>query len=112
MLRRMGVDTAKLVRTGGGASLMHGFHTIGVSPSMLYSQRSAAAAAAAPVSGRGGQELNLALIIADGSAKGRADPAFAGNTEVVHHWALAIWNNWIPRHLLQLSLVDAKARLA
>jgi hypothetical protein len=74
MLRRVGVDTAMLVRTGGVSALMHGLHTIGVSPSTLRSQRSAVAAAGAPVSGRGGQELNLALIIADGSPKGKADP--------------------------------------
>ena len=112
MLRRVGVDTAMLGRTGGGSALMHGLHTNGVSPSTLRSQRSAAAAAGAPVDGRGGQELNLALIVADGSPKGKADPAVTGNTDVLHHWALAIWNNWIPRHLLQLSLTDAMARLA
>ena len=71
MLRRSGVDTAMLVRTGGGSALMHGLHTIGVSPSTLRSQRSATAAAGAPVRGRGGQELNLALITADGSPKAR-----------------------------------------
>ena len=40
----------------------------------------------------GGQELELALMIADASAKGRADPAFPGHTEVVQHWAMAVWH--------------------
>ena len=56
--------------------------------------------------------MNLTLIIADGSPKGKADPAFTGNTDVLHHWAQAIWNNWLPRQLLQESLSDAMARMA
>ena len=87
MFRRVGVDTAVLVRTGGGSALMYGLHTIGVSPSTLRSQRSAVAAAGSPVSERGGQELNFALVIADGSPKGKADPAFTGNIDVLLHWA-------------------------
>ena len=91
---------------------MHGLHTNGVSPTTLTCQRRATNAAAAPASGVGRQELDLALTVADGSTKGRADPAFVGNTGLLHHWAMAIWNSWIPRELLQISLSDAMSRMA
>ena len=54
-LRRAGVNTARIVRTGGVAALMHGFAGTGVSPTMLRAQRRATSAAAAPKSGLGGQ---------------------------------------------------------
>ena len=60
MLRRAGVDTARLIRTGGLVALMHGFAGSGVSPSVLLQQRRAVLAAAAPKSGLGGQELEVA----------------------------------------------------
>ena len=44
----------------------------GVSDTMLYSQRTAVAKAAAPQAGYCGQDLDLALIMADASASGRA----------------------------------------
>ena len=112
MLRRANVDTARVFRTGGSAALMHGQHTIGVAPSTLQRQRRLGAAAMAPAYGLGGQELDIALMVADGSPKGRADPAFEGHTSVILHWAQAIWNLWLPVHLLQQSLADARVRLA
>ena len=48
--------------------------------------------ATAPTSGFGGQELEAAMMIADGSAKGKADPAFDAHTDVIVHWAQSIWN--------------------
>ena len=112
LLRRAGVDTAKVYRTGGGAAVMHGSHTNGVSPSMLLSQRRAATAATAPGSGFGGQDLEIAMMIADGKVKGKADPAFAAHADVVGHWAKAVWNSWLAIDSLQMSLQDAKRRVA
>ena len=111
-LRRVGVNTAVIVRTGGGAALMHGYQTIGVAPSVLLHQRWAVNRAAAPANGLGGQELEFAMMFADGTKKGKADPAFEAHTGVVSHWAQAIWNKWLPLHDLQASLDDAKARTA
>ena len=51
ILKRAGVDTAILVRTGGLAAVMHGLGSSGVSPSMLLHQRRAVLAAAAPKAG-------------------------------------------------------------
>ena len=86
-LRRAGVNTATIVRTGGGAALMYGYHTLGVAPSVLLHMRRAVCSAAAMSGGLSGQELELAMMIADGSKKGKADPADAAHTDVISHWA-------------------------
>jgi hypothetical protein len=79
-IQRAGVRTARLLRTGGNAAMTFGQGVAGVSPSALLIQRRAAAAAVAPSAGRSGQSMNLALILADESRKGRADPAFDAHT--------------------------------
>ena len=83
---------------------MHGYGGMGVAPTMLLHQRRATLAAAAPKNGLGGQELAAAMMIADGSKTGKADPAFPAHMDVVHHWAQAIWNHWLPETALQTSL--------
>jgi len=90
MLSRARVDTAKLLRTGGIQAMVYGEGVSGVSDSMLYSQRTSAAKASAPPSGSCGQDLDLALMIADASASGRADPAFDAHKLPIATWALAI----------------------
>ena len=80
---------------------MHGYHTLGVALSVLLHQRRAVSSAAAPAYGLGGQELDIALRIADRSKKLKAGPAFAAHTDVVSHWAPAVWNKWLPIHDLQ-----------
>ena len=94
MLKRAGVDTAMLVRTGGLAALMHGFGSSGVSPSVLLHQRRAVQSATAPKTGLGGQEMEVAMMIADGTKTGRADPAFPAHIDVVQH---------CPGHLEQVA---------
>ena len=86
-LRGVGVDTARIMRTGGVAALVHGEGSTGVAPSMLTAQRRSVNAAAAPQSGLGGQELEFAMMIADGSKTGKADPAFEARSSVAQHWA-------------------------
>jgi hypothetical protein len=110
-LRVVGVDTARIMRTGGVAALTHGEGSLGVAPSMLLEQRRAVNAASAPQGGLGGQELEFAMMLADGSKKGRADPAFEAHTSVALHWAQAIWNEWIPVATLQASVDYAEARI-
>ena len=63
-----------------------------------------------PREGLGGQELEMAMMIADGSKTGRADPAFPAHTNVVHHWALVVWNEWVPTPTLQVCLNYARTR--
>ena len=94
-LRQVGVDTARLVRTGSTA-MTYGVATSGVSDSMLDMQRRVAAALASPGAGSGGQNVDLALFLADGNSKGRADPAYAAHMDVIGQWAAAVWNQLVP----------------
>ena len=75
-------------------------------------QRRAVNSAAAPAYGLGRPELDIALMLADGSKKGEADLAFAAHTGVISHWAQAGWNERLPFHELQTSFADARARAA
>ena len=72
----------------------------GVADHMLQAQRSAAAQAAAPAAGSCGQDLDLALIMADAANNGRADPAFEAHKAPIATWALAIWEAWLPQKSL------------
>lgn len=110
-LRAAKVDTAKVVRIGGTASFTYGQYATGVPPSTLQIQRRAVAAAVAPASGPGGQNVDLALIMADGSDRGRADPAFDAHTQPICFWAMAIWNDWMPVAELQTMIWEAKTKL-
>ena len=85
---------------------------MGVSTSTLLLQRRAVAAATAPASGGGGQSLNMALILADASLKGRADPAFDAHTDPIVSWASATWSAWLPPRALQLIMEKAISRLS
>ena len=102
-----GVCTKRLMRTGGGAALTYGQAITGVAPATLLAQRRAAAAACAPAGGQCGQDLDLALILADGSATGRADPAFDAHLLPIGQWADAVWHRWLPLTAPQQT-VDVK----
>ena len=60
------------------------------------SQEKSGASRRAPKAGLGGQELEMAMMVADGTKTGRADPAFPAHIDVVQHLAQAIWNRWLP----------------
>ena len=102
-LRRSGVKTDRLLRTGGIAAPTFGQRALGVADSMLLGQRRAAAAATCDKAC--GADLDLTLVIADGRTIGSTDPAFEAHIGVVHMWALAVWENWAPRAMLA-RLVD------
>ena len=109
MLRSSGVRTDRLLRTGGIASMLFGQRALGVSNATLLSQRRAAAAATCVRTC--GADLDLTLMLADGTSHGGADPAFEAHQGVLHMWALAIWEEWVPSRVLSIVLRDAKARL-
>ena len=67
-LRKVNIDASMLLRTGGKQEMTYGLGIIGVSDSMLRDMRRVAAAIAAPASGTGGQNLDAALIVADGGS--------------------------------------------
>jgi hypothetical protein len=106
------VDTARILRTGGVAALTFGQMAMGTPPATLLLQRRAVAAAAAPTAGLAGQNLDLALMLADGSDKGMVDPAFEAHLGPIGHWAQAVWNRWLPlKQLFQLA-ANANVKLA
>ena len=68
----------------GTATFVHEQANTAVSCSMLRGQRSAVAAASVP---GGCGELELALVFADGSMCGGADPAYAAHEMPIVQWA-------------------------
>ena len=88
-LRRAGVNTARLLRTG-----MRGMTYVesisGVSDSTLHTQREIAGVIAVPTSGTCGQNLDVALMLADESSTGRADPAYDAHMLPIGEWSLAV----------------------
>ena len=110
-LRAAGVSTARLLRTGGTAAMTYGQSVMGVAPSVLLGQRRAAAAAASPATGVCGQSLDVALLMADETSTGKADPAFAAHTGPIGEWAQAIWERWLPLTALHRLVSSAKQRL-
>ena len=110
-LRRSGVCTARLMRTGGVAALTYGVNVSGVAPTLLRRQRRAVAAAAAPGHGICGQSLDLARILADGSATGKADPAFAAHIGPIGFWATAVYEQWAPLDDLAGLVLSSTQRL-
>ena len=71
--------------------MTYGQALMGVSNSMLRDQRRTATAIAAPASGCGGQNLDIALMLADENAKAGADPAFDAHLMPIGDWATAVW---------------------
>ena len=67
-LRKVGVNTARVVRTGMRA-ITYSNAIMGVPCGLLTAQRQTASAATAPGAGTGGQNLDLAMVVADGSKK-------------------------------------------
>ena len=78
---------------------------------MLLDQRRAAAAALAPPGGTGGQSIDLALMMANGSSSGRADPAYAAHTQVIGFWAMNVWNKWIDVAEFESGIQSTKAMM-
>ena len=108
-LRRAGVNSALLVRTGIIPAMTYGQDISGVSNSMLLQQRRIAAkASAAPGSGK---DLNLSLWIEDFSGR-RTDPAFAAHIAPIVTWATAVWQRWMPIGVLAGSALRAQQALS
>ena len=98
------------MRSGGTSALVYGQANTGVATSMLLSQRRVVAASYVA---HGAGDLDLTLALANGSLRGRADPAFAAHEDPIGKWSEAVWSQWLPRAALDklvqfaLSLVSA-----
>ena len=109
-LRRVGIDSARLVKTGGIQRMTYGVEITGVSDSLLYRQRKAAAKAAMPgVAGSGVDEILFAADLGGGRAS--VDPAFAAHCAVIGTWAEAVWRRFMGLPELRLMVAEAKIRL-
>ena len=91
--------------------MTYGQNVLGVSNSLLRDQRRTAAVIAAPESGVGRQNLDLALILADENAKSGADPAFDAHTMPIGDWATAVWESWMPERTMERLAAAAKKKL-
>ena len=109
-LRSSRVDTSRLLRTGGNSAMLFGLKPLGVSDALLLKQRRAAVAATRVWDC--GASLDISLLVADGkTARGAADPAFEAHCGVLHMWALAVWEHWVPSSLLNKVVNYAVAKL-
>jgi hypothetical protein len=107
-LRRLGICPARIIRTGGKAGFVYGQAIMGVPDHLLRDQRRAVAAAVALEPGSGGQQLDLALLLADGGPRGSADPAFDAHILPLSYWAVAVWEERLPRASLERMIARAK----
>lgn len=110
-MQAAGTSAAKLFRTGGKASMTYGEAINRVSDSLLRDQRRTAAVVTAPAAGGGGQNIDLALTVADGSRTGRADPAYDAHDLPLGQWATSVWEGWLPKVSLLKLAASAKKRL-
>ena len=78
---------------------------------MLKAQRQTAAASSSGA-GTGGQNLDLAMVVADGNKKGRADPAYDAHDLPVGEWAVAVWERWSPVVSMRCVVNDAVGKIA
>ena len=108
-LLRSRVSAARLIRTGGAASFTYGDDVTGVSSTTLLARRRLVAAAIAPPTC--GRDLDLALLLADGSDRQRTDPSFDAHAIPIGRWAEAVYMGWCPLPLLRSSLARARVKL-
>ena len=52
------------------------------------------------------------MAVADGSKKGRADPAYDARSLPIEEWAIAVWERWSPLICMQKVIDDAVERTA
>ena len=109
MLRRAGVDIARLLRTGGLAGAQFGQAALGIAdyPLMQLRRRAAGLVGGAAM----GKNPNMTLVCADAKLGDRADPAFVAHADVVVSWALAVWDGLLPIEVMQKSIRKAKVAL-
>ena len=55
--------------------------------------------------------MDVALLLADGGAKGRADPAFPAHSMPIGAWAAAVWERMLPMDALERMIESAKGRV-
>ena len=105
-LRRVGVDIARLLRTGALASAQYAQACLGVADYALLQLRRAAAGIIG--GSTAGKNPGMTLAAADAKLGHRSDPAFAAHADPIGNWATAVWNNLVPNQRMHRSVVAAK----
>ena len=108
-LRRLGVDIARLLRTGGMAGVQYGQAILGVADYQLLQLRRRAAGLVGGMTA--GKDPNLVLIVADARMGDMADPAFAAHADPVVNWAEAVWEGRMALEWMQKTVARAKVEL-
>jgi endonuclease/exonuclease/phosphatase family metal-dependent hydrolase len=108
-LRAAGTSTLGMVRAIGPPSVLYGVETMGLASTALYNTRTAFAKAGAPQAG--GKNPDAVLYFLDGTT-GTLDAAFEAHTAPVKHWALAWWDNWFHKEILEMAFQGAALKLA
>ena len=108
-LRRVGVNSAQIVRTAGTPAVMYGCEVMGLSDSALHLARSRLSSAAGAPSG--GKNVDLLLHAIDGPS-GTLDPAFDAHATLVLIYAIAVWQAWFSREQFELAFQQASLKLA
>ena len=88
--------------------MTYGSFVTGVPTGMLQNQRRTVGTMIAPGAGAGGQNLDLALVLADGGPAGKADPAFDAHGLPIGDWSMAVWESWEAVNLMQKVITKAK----
>ena len=89
--------------------MTYGEGVMGVSDNTLMAQRRSVSMAGGTGGSTCGQNLDLALIMIDGSKFGLADPAFDAHELPIVAWAQAVWFKWLcARELSQVRRNDQK----
>ncbi len=110
-LRRSRVNATRLFSTGGAAVAEYGLPVTGISDSSLLVRRRIVAAAVG--SSTSGRNLDLDLLLAEGSDRcRRVDPAFEATAAPLATWAEAVWMKWAPRTAMARAVAYAKERMA
>ena len=84
-LRQLGIDTGRILRTGGVSTMTYGLHVHGVSDYMLLQMQRVAAGLCGSMAK--GSHHNSDLIVADNGRNRKADPAFNAHQLTIGAWA-------------------------
>ena len=108
-LRRMGINVARVLATGGTAVATYGMACQGAGDYMLLQLRRTVAGIIG--GSAAGKDPNMVLIAAGAKAGLASDPAFAAHVEPIGQWAEAVWHRSLPGMLLHASVAKVKQAL-
>ena len=103
-LRMAGTNVQQMARAAGTPMFLYSNECYGLSDTALHTARSSVASATANATY--GKQLDLVLYVIDGAA-GKLDPAFDAHTGPFKAWALTVWSEWFPLHMLQSAIDKA-----